>query len=316
MASSPAPIALFAFNRPQHTGECLTALAAAKLAGQTDVFVFIDGAKTSSGAELTRQVRDVVNAARGHFASLSMIERDRNWGLAANIIDGVTRLTAERGRVIVVEDDLVVHPEFLAYMNEALERLDGDKRVGSIHGYCYPGMQPDEPFFYMKGGDCWGWATWRDRWALFEPDGRKLLRTLIARRQLFEFTMGFSAAYCRMLCRQILGKNNSWAVRWHTSLFLNDRLTLYPARSLVRNIGFDGSGTHCDSTDVFNAEQSFDNVPPIKLNALPPPRESQSGNRYFQFFFCGKRRGLSQVFYRFASFMLDACWIVRAKAGR
>ncbi len=235
------PVAVFAHRRPQHLRRTLDALEANEAASLTPVTVFCDGPKDSNEAVLVDEV--LVEAARSrHFQSLQVIPRSANAGLSASITGGVSLMLESREAVIVLEDDIVTSPGFLAYMNDALRRFADDDRVVSVHGYSYPtGLT--EPFF-LRGADCWGWGTWRRGWELYEPDGQKLLNELRGRDLTSEFNFGDSYAFTWMLEGQIAGRNDSWAVRWYASAFLADRLTLYPGRSLVQNIGTDGSGTH------------------------------------------------------------------------
>jgi hypothetical protein len=172
----------------------------------------------------------------------------------------------EHGRVIVVEDDLVTSPYFLKYMNDGLELYKSVEEVASIHGYIYP-VQADLPeTFFLKGADCWGWATWKRAWQGFNPDGAALLRALETRHLTTEFDFNGSTGYTQMLKDQIAGKNNSWAIRWYASAFLNNQLTLYPGTSLVQNIGHDGSGEHCGKSSSFDVTLRDS---PLRLRQLP-----------------------------------------------
>ncbi len=125
----------------------------------------------------------------------------------------------------------------------------------SIHGYVYPVKEPLPDYFFLKGADCWGWATWRRGWKIFEPDGKKLLEELERKQLLNEFDFGGAYHYSRMLRKQIIGKNNSWAIRWYASAFLHQKLTLYPGKSYVQNIGNDASGTHSRGTNQFEIDK-------------------------------------------------------------
>ncbi len=245
-----APIALFVYNRPDHARQTIEALRANQGADRSDLYVFSDSARDNQGVPAVREVREFVRSTNG-FRSVTVVEQESNLGLANSIIQGVSRVCGERGRVIVVEDDLVTSRYFLRYMNEALECYAEDERVASIHGYWYPVDRPVPETFFLRGASCWGWATWARGWKLFEPDGRKLLGQLQAQRLTREFDLGGAIPYTRMLKHQIAGRNNSWAIRWHASTFLANRLQLWSGRSLVRNIGFDGSGTHCWDTDAY-----------------------------------------------------------------
>ena len=117
---SNAPVALFVCRRPQHTRRAVEALRANAEAPETDLIVFSDAAREAAASPQVEEVRQFVRTISG-FRTVSVIERERNFGLAASIIDGVTRLCREHGRVVVVEDDLVVSRHFLHYMNRALE---------------------------------------------------------------------------------------------------------------------------------------------------------------------------------------------------
>ncbi len=264
--TSPAPIALFVFNRPLHTKATLESLSRNPESSQSDIFVFSDGPRSAADEETVGQVRDCIANASG-FRSMKVVQRSENFGLARSIISGVTEILETSDRIIVLEDDLITSPHFLKYMNAALDCYIDDERVGSVHAYMYP-IEGLPDFFFMKGGDCWGWGTWRDRWRLLETDGGRLLLRLTKQGLLREFDKTGGNHMVRMLTDQIRGINSSWFIRWHASLFLNGKLTLQPGRSFVQNIGSDNSGTHCSTTDMFDvvARSSFDGLPPLEVD--------------------------------------------------
>lgn len=260
-----APVALFVYNRPEHTRKTIAALARNELAAQTDLYVFSDGPKTSADVENVSAVRGVLRQIQG-FRQVEIIAHSENLGLAGSIIKGVGETIRAHGRIIVLEDDLVTSPYCLRYMNDALTKYADDERVVSIQAYLYPiAKRFDRPFF-LKDTGSWGWATWRRGWELFEPDGMKLLKELKARRLTHKFDMDGTFHFTRILQEQIDGRNDSWAIRWQAAAFLHDRLTLYPPRTLVRNIGFDGSGVHCDRTSFFDVELATE---PVLLVDVP-----------------------------------------------
>lgn len=249
-----APIALFVYDRIHHTQLAIEALQNNNLASETNIYIFSDAPKNEELHEAVRNVREYIKSIDG-FNSVTIFESETNLGLANSIINGVSWLCNEFGRVIVVEDDLVTSPFFLQYMNEALDIYADEPMVGSIHGYCYPINLPiTTSTFFIRGASCWGWATWRRAWNLFEEDGNKLLHELTDRKLTLEFDFEGAAEYTKMLKNQILGKNNSWAIRWHASMFLRGMLQLTPNGSLVKNIGFDGSGTHSNQTSAYDNE--------------------------------------------------------------
>jgi hypothetical protein len=254
-----APIALFVYSRPIHTRKTVEALKRNILSQDSDLIIYCDAPKSAVHAEMVSEVRQYVRQIDG-FKSVTIIERENNLGLARSIINGVSQVCEERGRVIVLEDDLIVSPFFLQYMNDALVRYEDQPEVVSIHGYSYPvsGKLPDT--FFIRGADCWGWGTWKRGWDIFEPDGAKLLADLNKRCLGKTFNYNDAYSFMNMLKDQILGINDSWAIRWHASAFLANRLTLYPGLSLVSNIGFDATGTHGGTSSGYDVELSMNSV--------------------------------------------------------
>ena len=250
MGGDLAPVVLFCYMRPEHLARTVDSLQRNPEAARTHLRVYCDAARKPEHQAAVDAVRRFVASITG-FASVTPIHRPQNLGLARSIIDGVSSTLQAFGRVIVLEDDLVLSPHFLAYMNAGLATYALDAQVASIHGYCYPVPQTLPETFFLRGADCWGWATWSRAWAHFEADGARLLEQLRERRLTRDFDLDGSYPYTAMLRGQIAGRNDSWAIRWHASCFLRDMLTLYPGRSLVVNIGNDASGTHCGPTEVY-----------------------------------------------------------------
>jgi hypothetical protein len=254
-----APIALFVYDRPSHTKQTLDAISANMFADQTSLYVFIDGPKFNadqSTIERINETKQIVKSSNW-CKDLIVIERDSNLGLANSIISGVTELVNKFGSAIVLEDDLVTSKYFLTFMNQALEFYESENRVACISGYNYPveGLLPD--IFFLKGADCWGWATWKRAWDNFEQDGTILAKQIQDRKLKREFDFDNSFPYYQMLEDQIACKNNSWAIRWYASSFLKGQLCLYPGKSFIKNIGLDGSGTHSGNGLDFLNTNSF-----------------------------------------------------------
>ena len=253
--NTPAPIILFVYNRPQHTFKTIEALKQNYLAEESDIYIFSDGYKNEIDKRKVDEVRSIIKDITG-FNRITIIEREKNIGLAHSVISGVSEIVNKFGKVIVLEDDLITSPYFLQYMNEALEIYENEEKIISIHGYIYPIKKELPETFFIKGADCWGWATWKRGWNLFEPDGSKLLKQLEENNLCNDFDLGGSVKNIKMLKKQIALKNDSWAIRWHASAFIKNKLTLYPGKSLVKNIGADGEGTHVKATNVYDSELS------------------------------------------------------------
>ena len=274
---SYAPILLFVYNRPEHTRRCIESLLKNSLASESNLFIYADGAKDSTQQEAVNEVRNYIRSIQG-FKQITLMERSENWGLARNIINGVTTQVNRYGKVIVLEDDLVVAPYFLQFMNDALEVYKNEPRVGHIQAcdFTQDNTLPDT--FLIKWSGSWGWATWDRAWKHFNPNGNELLQELEERKLTHVFDFNGKYGFTRMLRRQIEGKNNSWAIRWNASLFLKDILSLNVGRSLVQNEGFDGSGTNCGGGGLYASHLYLQ---PLFITPISPIEENKEARQAF-----------------------------------
>lgn len=246
-----APIALFVYNRPQHTERTLKFLQQNELAAESRLFIFSDGAKTPADEDKVKEVRELIKTVEG-FKSIEIVESKTNMGLANSIIAGVSRLTTAYGQAIVFEDDLISSPYTLTYFNEALNRYRNEEKVMHIGAYMYALKEDQLPeSFFYRAATSWGWATWQRAWQHFEPNIQTLLDQFDAKKK-HAFSIENTMNFWKQMLDFKNGRNNSWAIRWYASIFLKGGLTLNPAQSLVNNIGHDGSGIHSGMNDIYN----------------------------------------------------------------
>jgi len=238
-----SPIAVFAYNRPEHTREMLLNLQQCEGFKQSPLFVFCDGPKTEESEVSVQKVRCIVHELVGSHATI--VESPVNKGLANSIVHGVTKLCEEHGRVIVLEDDLIVSPVFLNFMNSALDKYEDSEQVFQISGHMFNVdiIGESDTALFLPLTSSWGWATWSRAWRGFDEQAKDWvdLKNTELRKS---FNVGGVFDYYAMLKRQMQGKSDSWAIRWYWSVFKHNGLVLFPPYSLVNNIGFDGSGTN------------------------------------------------------------------------
>lgn len=262
-----APVALFVFARPEHTKATLKALSVNQYADKTDVIVFSDGPRNESDKDLVLQTRKIVRLVRG-FKSLRLIEFSENRGLAKNIIQGVTDVSQEYGRVIVLEDDIVTSVSFLKFMNEALRRYEFNHEVWHINGWNYPLVNNELPSTYFwRLMHCWGWATWNDRWCKYNKDPRRLIETWTS-KEINTFNLDGSYDFWSQIVDNDNGKLNTWAAFWYSTIFENKGFCLSPSSSLTQNIGLDGSGANCSYSNAYQSKCGSENtwIWPIVIN--------------------------------------------------
>ncbi|WP_282036244.1 glycosyltransferase [Saccharicrinis aurantiacus] len=262
-----APIALFTYNRLDHTKKTIEALANNKNALKSSLFIFSDGAKTESDIPLIKKLHNYLNTVTG-FKDVKLIISDTNKGLAHSIIEGVTSIFKTHNEVIVLEDDLVTTPGFINFMNKALQFYNPNK-IWSIAGYTPPiKLETDYSFdSYLAPRNCsWGWATWKKNWLNTDWDINDFKSFIESKEKQILFNAGGNDL-TTMLLKQQQKVINSWSIRFNYGGFKAQKPSVYPSKSLINNIGIDGSGTHMKKTSRYNSE--LENVSELNYNFCP-----------------------------------------------
>lgn len=245
-----APIALFVYNRPVHTRRTVEALQKNDLALESDIYIFSDAPKNNEGTEAVREVREYIRQIDG-FKTVTIIERETNFGLTRTIIDGVTSVVNQHGRIIVLEDDVVTSRYFLNYINRALDHYVSVQLVWHVSGWNYP-IDPNglPQSYFLRAMFCWGWATWADRWKYFHKAPDRLLEEWDAEK-INRFNLDGKYDFWEQVKKNASGKLNTWGVFWYATIFEHNALCLNPAVTYVENIGLDKSGENCDDATSY-----------------------------------------------------------------
>lgn len=248
------PIALFTYNRADHTAQVLDSLAKCARFAECSLHIYCDAPKTPEHAKAVEASRAVV---RQRAASLgaTVVERDTNLGLARSVVEGVSDLCNRFGRVIVLEDDLVLNPHFLDFMLQALDRYSDRENVYQVSGYMFPvQQQAHTDAFFLPLITSWGWATWQRAWRIFSWDATDAREQLKDPAVSKRFNLNNSYPYTAMLENQLSGATDSWGILFWWQVFKAGGLAIHPRRTLVWNGGFDRSGTNC-------GDQAWSNQP-------------------------------------------------------
>ncbi len=257
---SYAPIAYFVYNRVDKTKLSMQALSLNYLAKDSDIFIFSDGPKDNyEDKKKVDEVREIIKNFR-NFKNINFINREENFGLYRNFTDGITQICNKFGRVIVVEDDNLVSKFFLNFINDGLDIYENEKKVCAINGWFFPGSNNLSKTFFLRGGDTWGWGTWKRAWDKFNPNTEYLLNELNRRNLIKEFNLNNNFDFFKMLKKRNENLNESHTIIWKASTFLEGMLSLHPSNSLVKNIGFDGSGTHNKNIDNTHSHSAIEDI--------------------------------------------------------
>jgi len=235
-------IALFVYNRPEHTRLVLDGL---KQNNIKKLYIFADGIKDSSYQEKVMKVRKIISDI--DWCETEIVASDINKGLAESIVYGVNYVLERHERVIVLEDDCVPSNDFIEFMESCFDKYENDFRVMNVSGYSLPITIPEDyPYdiYFCKRSSSWGWGTWRRAWKFFDRDYNKM-SGLLRTSEFKDKVDNIGPDLIPMLIDNILGKVNSWSIFWSLNIIQNDGICINPINSKINNIGFDGTGVHC-----------------------------------------------------------------------
>lgn len=239
-----APIAVMIYRRPEHLRRTLAALLENEGIADHDIHVFADGPRMPADIPNVNLSRQVAQEMLGERATYHFSQDNK--GLATSIIAAVDMLTERYGDVIVIEDDLILDKVAINFLQGGLDHYRSQPEVlqVSAHGYDLPEIAKSNKSIFLPFTTSWGWATWQRAWKKFDPaaSGWQELSRDKAKRQQFNLSGAYD--YYSMLAAQMKGKRDSWAIRWYWSVFQINGIVAFPPYSLIRNTGFDGSGTH------------------------------------------------------------------------
>ena len=277
-----SPIRLFVYKRYDTTKLMLESLLACPECADSELYVFMDEARNDSEADDVEKVRALFDNLQG-FKAIHPYPARMNKGMARSVIDGVTTVLQQHESIIVLEDDLVVAPDFLTFMNAALEAYRDRSDIWSISGYT-PTLKEIEQYdknsvFLVPRAQCWGWATWSDRWETvdWEVSDFNYLARNKKRRKAFD--MGGNDLF-RTLEMEHRERIESWAVRWAYAASKQKMWTVNPMLSKVQNIGLKSSTSHVGWHDERHNVELFGNKTIIDPNIQPDDKLVQAFKKH------------------------------------
>lgn len=260
-----APIILFTYKRLDTLKTTIQFLKKNKLANQSNIYIYSDFYKSDSDKRNVLKVRKYLKSIEG-FNRKKIIFRKKNYGLAENIINGVGEVLKSNTKAIVLEDDIKVSRYFLDYMNQTLNLYKNKKKIWHISGWNYNvKVSNSHDAYFSRTMNCWGWATWKDRWKYFNKSPSEIIKKW-SNKDVYRFNFDGSHNFFSQIERNKSKKINTWAIFWYATIFQNRGLCLNPKKTLASNIGIGNSATHTKRIDdFFNPNASNLNFLPKKF---------------------------------------------------
>ena len=243
---------LFTYNRSYHTKQVINGLKENSVLPEK-LYIFQDGRKEKDTDYEWNKVNKMIHSI--DWCNKEVIVSKSNKGLAASIVSGIDYAFKEYDAVIILEDDCVPAPNFIRFMTQCFEKYRDEKKIYSVSGYSWPIDLPeaDSDIYFCGRTSSWGWGTWKDRWRGYKKDYmlyKRLKQTETGSLNLAMWGRDVEDA----LTGKVTGRNDVWGLFWVLRVIAQEGLCINPYKSLIDNIGMDGTGVHCDVTNYYAVE--------------------------------------------------------------
>ena len=293
-----APVVIFTYKREKHFRQTTEALSRCTLSKETDVYIFIDGPRSGQDREKVQAIREYAESleSKNWFGSLHIEASEQNKGLSASVIGGVDKIINKYGKIIVLEDDIIVKNNFLEFMNGALTYFQNKGNVWAVSSYTpeLKILETVDDFIYANcRANCWGWASWADRWNTIDWQIKDYKEFVFCHKKRKAFNQGGNDL-SRMLDAYMAGDIDSWAVRWNYAQHKAQMVAVAPRISLSRNAGFDGSGENCGKVSLEHYEDRQLDIG--RFHEVEPEQDIQKElKRYYDSLYSVKLRVKKQI---------------------
>lgn len=246
-----APVLISVYNRPVHFRKCIESLKKNKFAIQTHLFVTIDAPFREEDVAPNKEIIEYSKNISG-FKEVTLLIREKNLGILKNDTLAMKEVFSLYDRLIRTEDDNIFSENFLSFVNEGLEFYENNDKIFSVCAYNYPintnSIVSGESFYYSKLFSGWGFGVWKKKWEKIDWNRDVVLNKTRIFLKNYKNVYKYNKTANNLVLNLIyMIKNNTIYGDSFISLYqyLNNCYSVFPAVSMVRNIGHDNSGEHC-----------------------------------------------------------------------
>jgi len=240
---SDTAIILFGYNRPSHLMRVIIALEDYNI---KDIHLFLDGPKNLKDRAIQKQIIFIVKQSKN--INFTLYKSQKNLGIAKSINRGLNLISKKYKKMIIIEDDCVPRKEFFHFFNKMLNAKNFSSEIGAICSYQFPKMhEKNKSIIYpmlLNYFIPWGWATTSSHWVNFAKYNKN--------KDNFYSKKKFPKVIKKLNTLVKNNKKNIWSLNFIIYNFLIDKKFIFPNKSLVKNIGFDGTGVNSKITNNFD----------------------------------------------------------------
>ncbi|AGA66977.1 glyocosyltransferase [Brachyspira pilosicoli] len=277
------------FNRPDTTSKVFEAIREAK---PPRLYIAADGPRKDVKDDYKRcmSTRDIIKKVDWD-CEVKTLFRDKNLGCGLGPAEAISWFFENEEDGIILEDDCLPNQSFFYFCEELLDYYKDNDKIMHIHSNHIGKPYSNYSYYFSSMERCWGWATWRRAWNLYDYKLEKYSYDLIAKKIEEVYFSDFYIDYWKSILDEMIeyhkkNKNDIWDYQWSFSILANDGLCICPNINLVSNIGFGKDATHCSyENDPLHNMVSYkiDKIihPPIIKRDLFIDEDSMSKNFHY-----------------------------------
>ena len=263
------PVLLLIFNRPQTTKRVFECI---RQAAPKQLFIAADGPRTTriGEAALCDECRAIVQKIDWP-CTVKTLFRDNNLGCGKSVSQALTWFFEQVEEGIILEDDILPHPDFFPYCEILLEKYRHDTRIGFISGKNYRPeyVATNDSYYFSAYSHVWGWAGWRRTWENYDFELKNTSLKEYEAALPFYYDDERAFRWCKIVFHRMKhGLIDTWDYQLGISLYLKHYLSIIPSKNLVENIGFGADATHTRKSD-----QRISSCPVSAILPLTHPKE-------------------------------------------
>lgn len=243
------PILIITFNRPDHVRKVLIEVRKQQ---PTQLFIAQDGPREGNANDRIKcvEVQNVVREMVDWECDLHTNYQKTNLGCGRGPYEAMSWFFRKVEKGIILEDDVVPHPLFFAYMDDLLERYKDDERVGMVTGHNLQRYYSRHNSYYFthEMAGTYGWGTWRRVWKDFDFDIPYDEARFIPALHEYGLMRLCRERSCRLYKQWMYGKDGSrqdfWDYQFDYYLMEHHFLNARPNSCLTSHEGFGEDATH------------------------------------------------------------------------
>ena len=243
-----SPVLIPVYDRYIHFEKVINTLSKCHNSDKTELYIYIDFAKSNQVLECQNSILNTISDFEHNFKLINVIQRSFNMGAQNNILDAIDDLFRKYKSIIFLEDDCIVHPSFLNFLNSCLNKYADNEDILGVSGYLYPINYPvqfgDKDIVKLPYSSAWGMGLWESKYSRPELKSKQIL-SLIKQKKIVTLLKNVSNRHHYVSLKEVFFKRDRWGdFCFMLSLLNNDKKWIFPVHTLVKNIGADGSGVH------------------------------------------------------------------------